>query len=204
MFTELGGSKKGVVLTATQKDVAGVLNINHVMQKEAGYDRPRITIDAGDGVYDFINAKGNKFYLNDPILINKNDYGIGIRNGEPGFIEIIHDEAEHNGEGICYGVLNLNGRQIDITDEVLDKMDLGYAITIHKSQGSQWENVILIFDEQARRMLDKTLLYTGVTRAEKKLMMCCENLELIEDAVARGSIAQQRNTNFLQHLNTDY
>jgi hypothetical protein len=40
MFTELGGSKKGVVLTATQKDAAGVLNINHVMQKEAGYDRP--------------------------------------------------------------------------------------------------------------------------------------------------------------------
>jgi exodeoxyribonuclease V alpha subunit len=163
-----------------------------------------ITIDVGDGVYDFINAKGNKFYLNDPILINKNDYGIGIRNGEPGFIEIIHDEAEHNGEGICYGVLNLNGRQIDITDEVLDKLDLGYAITIHKSQGSQWENVILIFDEQARRMLDKTLLYTGVTRAEKKLVMCCENLELIEDAVARGSIAQQRNTNLLQHINTDY
>ena len=91
-----------------------------------------------------------------------------------------------------------------ITDEVLDKIDLGYAITIHKSQGSQWENVILILDEKARRMLDKTLLYTGVTRAEKKLVICCENLELIEDAVARGSIAQQRNTNLLEHLNTDY
>jgi exodeoxyribonuclease V alpha subunit len=204
LFTELGGSKNGVVLTATQKGAAGVLNLNNVMQKEAGYDRPRITIDAGDGVYDFINAKGNKFYLNDPILINKNDYGIGIRNGDLGFIETIYDEATHNGEGICYGVLNLDGRKIDITDEVLDKIDLGYAITIHKSQGSQWENVILILDEQARRMLDKTLLYTGVTRAEKKLVMCCENLELIEDAVARGSIAQQRNTNLLQHLNTDF
>ena len=92
---------------------------------------------------------------------------MAFRNGDLGFIEIIHEEAEHNGEDICYGVLNLDGRQIDITDEVLDKMDLGYAITIHKSQGSQWENVILILDEQARRMLDKTLLYTGVTRAEE-------------------------------------
>ena len=56
LFTELGGSKNGVVLTATQKGAAGVLNLNKVM-KEAGYDRPRITIDAGDGVYDFINTR---------------------------------------------------------------------------------------------------------------------------------------------------
>lgn len=204
LFTSLGGSKRGVVLTATRKGAAGVLNLNNVMQKEAGFNRPRITIDAGDGVYDFINSNGNKFYLNDPILINKNDYAIGIRNGDLGFIETIYDEAENNGDAVCYGVLNLDGRQIDITDEVLDKMDLGYAITIHKSQGSQWENVILILDEQARKMLDKTLLYTGVTRAEKQLVICCENRDLIEDAVARGSIAHKRNTNMLQHLNSDF
>ena len=117
-----------------------------------------ITIDIGDGVYGFINAKDNEFYLNEPILINKNDYSIGIQNGDLGLIKIFYDEATYSGEGVYNGVLNLDGRQIDITDEVLNKMDLEYAITIHKSQGSQWKNVILILDEQARRMLDKTLL----------------------------------------------
>ena len=83
-------------------------------------------------------------------------------------------------------------------------MDHGFAVTIHKSQGSQWENVILVLDRAAENMLDKTLLYTGATRAQQKLIICCEDEALIDDAVARGSIASQRHTNLLHHLNNDF
>lgn len=142
--------------------------------------------------------------MNDPVLITKNDYNIGIRNGDLGVIETIFEDQDLEADNQIFGVLNIDGRKIDLTHDVLDKMELGYAITIHKSQGSQWRNVILVLDEQAHRMLDKTLLYTGVTRAEKNLIICCENDDLIQDAVAKGSIALRRNTNLLEHLSTDY
>lgn len=173
---------------------------NTVIQKFYGLERERIRVDTDDGIYDFVNAHGHKFYLDDQILITKNDYSIGIRNGDLGFIKTIYDNSE---EGV-FGVLNLDGREIDITLDVLDKLELGYAITIHKSQGSQWQNVILVLDKDAERMIDKTLLYTGVTRAENKLIICCEDDQLIEGAIARGSVAHSRQTNLLEHLNTDY
>ena len=204
LFTSLDGSKRGVILTATRGGAAGVNNLNSVMQKAAGLDRQCVFIDAGDGVYDYMSATGVKFYLNDPILITKNDYNIGIRNGDLGFIEEIFDEQDLDADNQVFGILNIDGRKIDLTFEVLDKMDLGYAITIHKSQGSQWQNVILVLDGSAKRMLDKTLLYTGVTRAEKKLVICCEKELLIDDAIASGAVAHKRSTNLLQHLNKDF
>ena len=53
-------------------------------------------------------------------------------------------------------------------------------------------------------MLDKTLLYTGVTRAQKKLIVCCEDMDLVQKAVDRGSVAFLRKTNLLQHLKADF
>ena len=52
-------------------------------------------------------------------------------------------------------------------------------------------------------MIDKTLLYTGVTRAENNLIICCEDDKLIECAIARGSVAHSRQTNLLAHLLSD-
>ena len=85
------------------------------------------------------------------MLITKNDYNIGIRNGDLGD-ETIFEEQDLNADNQVFGVLDIDGRKIDLTFDVLDKMELGYAITIHKSQGSQWRNVILVLDEQAHRM----------------------------------------------------
>ena len=101
------------------------------------------------------------------------------------------------------GKLTIGSRVLDITEELLMKLDHGFAITIHKSQGSQWKNVILVLDRAAENMLDKTLIYTGATRAQKKLIVCCEDAALIADAVSKGAIAQKRNTNLLKHLQLD-
>ena len=202
LFIENGGSKRSIILTAknTKKnEKTGVQYLNTIIQKSYGLDRERIKINTDDGIYDFVNGNGHKFYLDDQILITKNDYSIGIRNGDLGFIETIY---EHSEEGV-FGVLNLDGREIDITLDVLDKMQLGYAITIHKSQGSQWQNVILVLDKDAERMIDKTLLYTSVTRAENKLIICCEDDQLVEQAIVRGPISRRRHSNLLMHLSSD-
>ena len=131
--------------------------------------------------------------MNDPILITKNDYTIGVRNGDLGIISQVNEDPEAGG----FGTLTIGDRDIEIEEDLLYKMDHGFAVTIHKSQGSQWQNVILVLDRAAENMLDKTLLYTGATRAQQQLIICCEDENLIDDAVARGSIASQRHTNLL-------
>lgn len=196
-----GGPQRCAILTSMQAGRAGVENLNTVMQRRLGFDRPVVRLAHEDGVYDYVSFKGSKFYLNDPILIMKNDYDIGVRNGDLGTIVDIFDEATEDGQ---LGSIKIDGRTIDLNANLLDKMNLGYAMTIHKSQGSQWENVVLVLDRRAMHMLDKTLLYTGATRAQKKLIVCCEDMDLIQQAVDRGSIALQRKTNLLQHLNADF
>lgn len=201
LFEAHGGSKRSVILTSMQKGDAGVGNLNKVIQRQLGYDRPAVHFIHSDGIYDYVNFAGDKFYLGDPVLITKNDYDIGVRNGDLGTIVEIFDDMTEDGQ---LGLVNIDGRMIDLNTDLLDKMNLGYAVTIHKAQGSQWENVILVLDPDAQRMLDKTLLYTGATRAQKKLIVCCEDMDLIQQAVDRGSIALQRKTNLLQHLNEDF
>ena len=200
VFDSLGGSKRGIILCAT-KSLVKTFNSN--MQRSAGLGRQFLYRDYGDGVVPVMNTAGQKFYLGDPILITKNDYAIGVRNGDLGYIEEINETQDLTDEDSSMGVLNIDGRRLNITSELADKMELGYAITIHKAQGSQWQNVMLVVDGSARKMLDKTLLYTGVTRAEKTLVLCVENTDLIEAAVSRGSLALKRDANLLQHLSTD-
>lgn len=200
LFDTHGGLDRCIVLTSMRKGDAGVENLNKVMQRKLGYDRPVIRVVTDHGNIDFVNFQGHKFYLNDPIMITKNDYNIGVRNGDLGTIAVIFDAMTEDGS---LGLVNINNRMVDLTSPLIEKMDLGYATTIHKAQGSQWESVILVLDRKSQRMLDKTLLYTGATRAQKKLIICCEDMDLIHRAVDRGSIALQRKTNLLQHLNAD-
>jgi len=201
LYEACGGAARCIILTSIQKGDAGVGNLNTVMQRKLGYDRPVVRFATDDGDIDFVNFQGNKYYLGDPILITKNDYDIGVRNGDLGTIAEIFDEMTDDG---LLGFVNMDGRMIDLNFALLEKMSLGYAITIHKAQGSQWESVVLVLDRAAKLMLDKTLLYTGATRAQKKLIVCCEDMDLIQQAVDRGSIALQRKTNLLQHLNADF
>lgn len=201
LYDAHGGSARCVILTSMQKGNAGVGKLNTVMQRKLGYDRPVVRFVTDDGNIDYVNFQGNKFYLGDPILITKNDYNIGVCNGDLGTIAEIFDEMTDDGS---LGFVDIDGRMIDLNSNLLEKMSLGYAITIHKAQGSQWQNVILVLDPAAQIMLDKTLLYTGATRAQKKLIVCCEDIDLIQQAVDRGSIALQRKTNLLHHLNADF
>jgi len=56
-----------------------------------------------------------------------------------------------------------------VVEEMLDDLELGYAITVHKAQGSQWPRVIVPVDQH--RLLDRTLLYTAVTRAQRQVIL---------------------------------
>jgi exodeoxyribonuclease V alpha subunit len=100
--------------------------------------------------------------LNDTILFTQNHYDKGIQNGSLGTLT----NVEATGEG--YGEVTLDtGDKIEVTQTVLDCMELGYAITLHKAQGSQFPRIIIALKKG--RIVDRAWLYTAITRAESEI-----------------------------------
>lgn len=113
---------------------------------------------------------GEDFFLDlregDPILFTKNNYNIGIQNGSLGILS--STERGYHDDQDTYGVVTLDtGEQIPITKEIFDCMELGYAITLHKAQGSQFPRIVVAL--QKGRISDRAWLYTAVTRAEAEV-----------------------------------
>lgn len=100
--------------------------------------------------------------LNDVILFTQNHYDKGIQNGSLGILSSVESSDE------SYGEVTLDtGEKVEITQSVLDCMELGYAITLHKAQGSQFPRVIIALKKG--RIVDRAWFYTAITRAESEI-----------------------------------
>ena len=89
------------------------------------------------------------------------DTGTGVFNGDTGIIEEINDFAE---------TITVNfdeGRMVEYSYKLLDELELAYAVTIHKSQGSEYPAVVIPLLSGPRMLMNRNLLYTAVTRAKK-------------------------------------
>jgi exodeoxyribonuclease V alpha subunit len=83
-------------------------------------------------------------------------------------------------------------RLAEIADDDFEDLELAYAITIHKSQGSEYPNVILVIPHNTPTFLTRNLLYTGVTRASQRLFLVCKDYTL--KMMIRNEIALNRRT----------
>lgn len=109
---------------------------------------------------------GDKFFLplrlNDAVLFTQNHYDKGIQNGSLGTLTSVKSAGD------SYGEVTLDtGEKIYVTQSILDCMELGYAITLHKAQGSQFPRIIIAL--QKGRIVDRSWLYTAITRAESEI-----------------------------------
>lgn len=135
-------------------------------------------------------------YLGDIVLCTRNLWEEGIQNGSLGTIVIIYDEP-------C-SIIDEKGRRIDgvvawvewddsvrrpLNEHMLDDIDLGYAVTVHKAQGSQWPRVII--PVTSSRLLDRTLLYTAITRAQRQVVLVGDE-HAARSAASRTPRAQMR------------
>jgi ATP-dependent exoDNAse (exonuclease V) alpha subunit len=139
-------------------------NLNNEMQKIFNADPSNVDKRRK------IERKNVTFLEDDKVIINGNNYDKGVFNGTMGIIEFI-DTAVQNGEI----VINFDGvGRITFTKEEMNKIDLGYAITIHKSQGSQWKYVVMAIDYSSYVLLNRQSTYTGMTRAKENLFLVTE------------------------------
>lgn len=138
------------VLTPMKKNSLGSGDLNKLMQMKLNK----------------VNAKENisGFFLNDRVIQRVNNYIKNVFNGEVGYV--IDIDAGNKRLTVDYGDKTIGYEAYDI-----DEIELAYALTIHKAQGSQFPCVILPIHTQHYMMLKRQILYTAVTRAEKKIII---------------------------------
>jgi exodeoxyribonuclease V alpha subunit len=112
--------------------------------------------------------------------------GIGVFNGDMGIIREINTFSEK------VTVEFDEGRIAEYSYSMLDELELAYAITIHKAQGSEFDVVIMIVPQAAPMLLTRNLLYTGITRA-KKLLIVIGN-DRVVDYMIKNVDSKKRNT----------
>jgi exodeoxyribonuclease V alpha subunit len=111
-----------------------------------------------------IEKFGTTFAVGDKVMQIENDYDKEVYNGDIGFVEGIHmDEGEM--------LINFEGRSVGFLFGELDQVVLAYATTIHKSQGSEYPAVVIPLLTQHYAMLQRNLLYTGVTRGKRLVIL---------------------------------
>lgn len=129
----------------------------------------------------------------DRVMVVQNDYNLAIYNGDMAKVmSFTKDE-------VVIKVHSLEAGDLDVLvavpkREALTKLRLAYAVTVHKSQGSEWENVILPIVRTQGRMLQRNLFYTAVTRAKSRVWLIGH-----PDAVTKAinnDLVVQRNTAF--------
>lgn len=158
------------VLVPMKKGVLGVTNLNeriqNVLNPKAPYKKEKefrsMVFREGDKVMQI----KNNYCLKWTRIAGKGEHeGLGVFNGDMGFIESI------DLEGKKLSIIFDDERRVIYDFMYLDELDLAYAITIHKSQGSEFPVVIIPAYMGAPLLMNRNLLYTGITRAKEMVVV---------------------------------
>ena len=170
------------VLTPMQRGVCGAANLNQVLQE---------AMNPGSI---FLRRGGTQYRLHDKVMQIRNDYDKEVFNGDIGVINHVDMEEREL-------TVNFDGREVVYDVSELEELTLAYATTIHKSQGSEYPIVVMPFTMSHYVMLQRNLLYTGVTRAKKILVLIGEK-KAVWYAVKNETTAD-RNTKLAERLRED-
>lgn len=123
--------------------------------------------------------RGPRFAAGEPVLVTRNDYERGLYNGDQGLVILARD-----GRGPVRRLAVFRRGDEDFVSfpiEVVEsRLELAYAVTVHKAQGSEHERVAIVLPEEPAPLLTRELLYTAVTRARRHVLIFGEEARLIE------------------------
>lgn len=179
--------KRVQIMAPMYAGVNGIDNINKVLQDVFNpADIKKLEIKYGDVV----------FRENDKVLQLVNDPDNNVFNGDIGVIDKINVRGTKS--GVPEITIDYYGNLVTYKSKDFNKFKHGYIISIHKSQGSEFELVIIPVCSQYKRMLYKKLLYTGITRAKKRLILIGEPQAFIYGV--RNNNERLRKTTLLEKL----
>ena len=143
------------------------------------------TSEINKKIVDIISDKNKKyikygdknFYVGSKVMQVENNYDKNVFNGEIGYIVNIEDKIVNEEKNTYITVEYKQDKAIKTVEykrNEIEQLDLAYAITTHKSQGSGYKNVIIIIDMTHYTLLDTCMLYTAITRAKKRCLLLSE------------------------------
>ena len=151
-----GSAKENIqILAPIYKGTSGINEINMAIQSRFNDNEEQI--EYGELIYK----------VNDRVMQLVNRPEDNIFNGDIGYIEEIYKEGNK-----VKIVIDYDGNYVTYEKTELNQITLSYACSIHKAQGSEFENVIIPFIDNYNFMLNKNLTYTAITRSKKKLILC--------------------------------
>lgn len=167
------------VLTPMQRGVVGAANLNMALQ--AALNTSQVCLNRG----------GYSFKEGDRVMQLKNDYDKDVFNGDLGYIASVNTEDRTL-------LVDFDGRLVEYDVTELDELTLAYATTIHKSQGSEYPIVVMPILMNHYVMLQRNLIYTGITRA-KKICVMIGTKKALSYAIRNMSVLK-RNTMLKERL----
>ena len=130
-----------------------------------------------------------EWYVGRPVMIVRNDHALGLYNGDIGI-------AAHDGERLRVWFELPDGQVRGFLPSRLPEHETAFALTVHKSQGSEFANTLLVLPDQDNPVLTRELLYTGITRAKQRLDLFAP-LPLLQRAMGKRT---QRSSGLTQML----
>lgn len=170
----LGGIGSAQIIGSVKRGSVGTIEINRRLQS-------------------LVSGRGQpicgRFFVGEPIITVRNDYDIAVMNGDLGTVLGETKSGELEAE--------FGGRRIIIPSSYLQNVDLAYAITCHKSQGSQFEHVVIPITKS--KLLDRTWLLTAVSRGQKQVFLIGDR-SAFDRAIAAPPISNQRQVGLRHYL----
>ena len=168
------------VLTPMQRGIVGAANLNLSLQKALNPSGPSL------------NRGGYTYRQADRVMQVRNNYDKEVFNGDLGYVESVNTEDRTL-------TVDFDGRSVEYDVTELDELTLAYATTIHKAQGSEYPIVVLPVLMTHYVMLQRNLIYTGITRA-KKICVLIGATKALACAI-RNQAVLKRNTKLKERLN---
>lgn len=169
------------VLAPMQRSVVGATNLNIILQ------------EAINSEGDFLSRGGFKYRKGDRVMQIRNNYDKEVFNGDIGFVSNV--DMDERSLTVSY-----EGRAVEYEDNELDELTLAYATTIHKSQGSEYPVVVIPLLMTHYVMLQRNLVYTGITRA-KQICIIVGTTKALAYSI-HNMVVLKRNTKLRERLQT--
>jgi exodeoxyribonuclease V alpha subunit len=169
------------VLSPMQRSVVGATNLNIILQ------------EAINPIGDCLSRGGFRYRKGDRVMQIRNNYDKEVFNGDIGFVSAV--DMDDRSLTVVY-----EGRYVEYEDSELDELTLAYATTIHKSQGSEYPVVVIPLLMTHFVMLQRNLIYTGITRA-KKICIIVGTTKALAYAI-HNMVVLKRNTRLKERLST--
>lgn len=181
LIREAGDKDRVQVLAPVKKGSCGVQEGNKALQK---------IFNPGKGGIWFGDMNLRK---NDRVIFLKNNYSAGYFNGDVGYIRDLTWTSL---------TIDVDGRILFIPQECYGDIGLAYECTVHKSQGSEYDYLLVVLQKESLPIMTKNLLYTAVTRGKEKVVILYED-GILQKTVAGDRKEKERNSFLIQRIKAE-